>query len=459
MLIPPHPEAAPIREPLVLRLRHGLRSWLALLTPFSYRLPVGVETILGQRLLLVNEPQAVRRVLLEEVEHFPKHPFTFWVLEPLIGRGVFSVNGEEWRRQRRLIDQALQQARLTRVFPQMQAACADLIARLEPQADGRDVDMQTTMTLVTADVIVRTLTSEPLAAAEAEQVFLAFSRYQRRAAITLILRLLRLPRLLLQGYLARHARPIRAWLHRRIDARLAAAAPSQDLLQALVDSGAFSREQLVDQVCTLFLAGHETSAAALAMAAWLLSQSPAVQGRLQRELQALLAGSDRPLQPDDLRQLPYTLAVFQETLRLYPPLIFFTRESSRDTELAGQRCPLRALVSISPWVIHRHHNLWPDPDGFDPERFLAAGAAGPAWPPMAERPREAYLPFGLGPRHCPGAAFAQQEALLVLAELVRHFELLPAGGPAPDLVGRLTLRSRNGIAVKLRRRSCSPATA
>jgi hypothetical protein len=97
MLIPPHPEPAPFREPFVLRLRRGLRSWLALLTPFSYRLPVGMETILGQRLLLVNEPQAVRRVLVEEVEQFPKHPFTFWVLEPLIGRGVFSVNGEEWR--------------------------------------------------------------------------------------------------------------------------------------------------------------------------------------------------------------------------------------------------------------------------------------------------------------------------------------------------------------------------
>ena len=221
MLIPPHPQPAPFREPFVLRLRRGLRSWLALLTPFSYRLPVGVETILGQRLLLVNEPIAVRRVLVEEVEQFPKHPFTFWVLEPLIGRGVFSVNGEEWRSQRRLIDQALQQARLTRVFPQMQAACSDLITRLTPLADGRDVDMQTTMTLVTADVIVRTLTSAPLAAAEAEQVFLAFSRYQHRAAITLILRLLRIPRVLLQGYLARHARPIRDWLDGRIALRLA----------------------------------------------------------------------------------------------------------------------------------------------------------------------------------------------------------------------------------------------
>jgi len=452
MMIPPHPEPAPFREPFVLRLRRGLRSWLALLTPFSYRLPVGMETILGQRLLLVNEPQAVRRVLVEEVEQFPKHPFTFWVLEPLIGRGVFSVNGEEWRGQRRLIDQALQQARLTRVFPQMQAACSDLIERLGPQADGRDVDMQTTMTLVTADVIVRTITSVPLAAAEAEQVFLAFSRYQHRAAITLILRLLRIPRALLQGYLARHARPIRDWLDGRIAPRLASAEPHQDLLQTLVDSGAFSRAQLVDQVCTLFLAGHETSAAALAMAAWLLSRSPEAQGRLHRELQALLAGSERPLEPEDLRQLPYGLAVFQETLRLYPPLIFFTREASRDTELAGARCPLRSLVSISPWVIHRHHSLWPDPDGFDPDRFLQEPAPAP------ERPREAYLPFGLGPRQCPGAAFAQQEALLVLAELVRNFELLPASGPLPDLVGRLTLRSRNGIPVKLRRRPCSPAT-
>ena len=463
---PVYPPPQPYTPNFLRRIRRGLYSWLGLLNEWDFRIPVGALRFMGLNLLLVNEPAAVRQVLVSEVEAFPKHPYMLWILEPLIGRGIFAVNGEEWAQQRRLLDQAFQMAQLQRVLPQMAAACQASLARLESQVAGdlvagRSVDADAEMTLVTADVIVRTILSRSLEGAEAEAIFAAFTRYQKRAGRALMLRLLRLPRRPLQGYLARDAAPIRAWLAAAIDARLnapAGHAPGDDLLAALIEArdpetgACFSREELVDQVCVLFLAGHETSASALGMAVYLLGCFPEVQQRLRAEVLEVLgsrAGApDQPLGFEDLRQLSYGAAIFNETLRLYPPLSFFSRESQSNTELAGSRCPMRALVTISPWVIQRHEQHWSEPNAFRPERFLSdANADDRRWA------RDAFLPYGLGPRKCPGAAFAQQEALLVLAELVLRFEVLPDPGHEPELVARLTLRSRNGIRVRLRARS------
>ena len=462
---PVYPPPQPYTPNFLRRIRRGLYSWFGLLNEWDFRIPVGALRFMGLNLLLVNEPAAVRQVLVSEVEAFPKHPYMLWILEPLIGRGIFAVNGEEWAQQRRLLDQAFQMAQLQRVMPQMAAACQASLARLEAQVAGdlvagRSVDADAEMTLVTADVIVRTILSRSLEGAEAEAIFAAFTRYQKRAGRALMLRLLRLPRRRLQGYLARDAAPIRAWLAAAIDARLNAPAAHTpgDLLAALIEArdpetgACFSREQLLDQVCVLFLAGHETSASALGMAVYLLGCFPEVQQRLRAEVLEVLgsrAGApDRPLGFEDLRQLCYGAAIFNETLRLYPPLSFFSRESQADSELAGSRCPMRALVTISPWVIQRHEQHWSEPNAFRPERFLSdANADDRRWA------RDAFLPYGLGPRKCPGAAFAQQEALLVLAELVRRFEVLPDPEHEPELVARLTLRSRNGIRVRLRARS------
>ena len=453
----PHPE--PYTANVLLRLRRGLRSWFALLNEWDFRVPLGRIEVMGRPLFLVNDPPLVRQVLVDQVERFPKHPLTLWLLQPLIGHAIFSVNGAEWARQRRLVDQAFQVAQLRRVFPQMRGAVEALLERLERFGEG-PVEMEAEMTLVTADVIVRTILSRPLEAAEAADILQAFQRYQRRAGQALVLRLLQLPAPLLQRYLGRHARTIRTWISAVIEERLAAPAgsePPDDLLQALLEAqdpetgSRFSAEELVDQVCFLFLAGHETSASALGMACYLLAQFPEAQQRLRLEVQAALAGQERPLGLDDLRLLPYGTALFNETLRLYPPVSFFIREATADGQLGQSRCPMGALLTLSPWVIQRHEQHWSDPNAFRPERFLAGSATAQerAWA------RDAWLPFGLGPRKCPGAAFALQEALLVLAELVRRQRLLPEPGHRPDLVGRLTLRSRNGIQLRLERLSKS----
>jgi cytochrome P450 len=458
---PLYPRPAPYQRLFIWRLLQGLRSWFGLLSDVDFRIPIGSVRFLGLNLFLVNQPAAVKRVLVDAVEDFPKHPFTLWILEPLIGRAIFSVNGAEWARQRCLLDQAFQVAQLRRVLPQMQGAVEAMLARLEATAGAGGaaaeqpvtVEIDQEMTLVTADVIVRTILSRPLQAAEAAGIFDAFARYQRRAGRALMLRLLRLPQRRLQAYLHRHAFTIRHWIDGAIEERLADSTGGNDLLQALIeardpDTGSrFSRAELLDQVCFLFLAGHETSASALGMAAYLLATYPEVQQRLRQELTAVLAGRSGPLRFDDLRNLPYPVAVFNETLRLYPPVSFFIREAQQEGELVDRRCPLRSLVTISPWVVQRQEGQWPEPHGFRPERFLAEGASAEE----RQLARDVWLPFGLGPRKCPGAAFALQEALLVLAELVRRYELLPDPRHAPDLVARLTLRSRNGIPLRLRR--------
>jgi len=481
---PVYPKPAPYKKHFFWRLLKGLHSWFGLLSDVDFKIPIGSVQFLGLNLFLVNDPATVKRLMVDEVEDFPKHPYTLWILEPLIGRAIFSVNGPEWARQRRLVDQAFQVAQLRRVLPQMQGAVEAMVARLDGAIAGRDtepvtVEIDEAMTLVTADVIVRTILSRPLEAAEAAGIFDAFACYQRRAGQALMLRFLRLPQDKLQAYLGRHARTIRGWIREAIDLRLSGEASQssdqaplsdapQDLLQALIEArdpdtgGSFSREELLDQVCFLFLAGHETSASSLGMAVYLLSCYPEAQARLRAEVLELLSSqpgapeastaSARPLTFEDLRQLPYAAAVFNETLRLYPPVSFFIRESQREGELVDRRCPMRSLVTLSPWVIQRQEGQWPQPHAFAPERFLSDSAASAAQSTQNRQlARDVWLPFGLGPRKCPGAAFALQEALLVLAELVRRYELLPADGPAPDLVGRLTLRSRNGIRVKLRR--------
>jgi cytochrome P450 len=452
-LLPVYPRPKPYTANVLVRLRRGLHSWLGLLNEWDFRVPLGALKVLGQQLFLVNEPALVRQVLVDQVEQFPKHPYTLWILQPLIGRAIFSVNGKEWARQRRLLDQAFQLANLRRVFPLMEAAVQTQQQRLAQVLAGGEglLNLEAEMTLVTADVIVRTIFSRPLEAAEAEELLAAFQRYQRRAGQALVLRLLRLPEVVLQRSLERHARPIRTWIRGLIDQRLQAVAPPQDLLQALIeavdpDTGSrFGPEDLLDQVCFLFLAGHETSASALGMAAYLMARFPDAQQRLRAEVQAALAGASRPLAFEDLPLMPYGAALFQETLRLYPPVSFLIREATAEAELGASRCPMRALLTISPWVIQRHEQHWSDPHAFRPERFLAAASTA------EERrwSREAFLPFGLGPRKCPGAAFALQEALLVLAELVRRYELRPDPSQQPHLVARLTLRSGNGIQLQV----------
>lgn len=198
----------------------------------------------------------------------------------------------------------------------------------------------------------------------------------------------------------------------------------------------------MDQVCTLFLAGHETSASSLTWALYLLSQCPHLQDKIVAEIEAVVG--DREFVAGDIKDLPALGNVFRETLRLYPPVGFFVREATQSQCIRKKDVKAGSPILISPWLLHRHRTLWERPDDFAPERFETEAGKASA--------KCAYIPFSKGPRVCIGAAYATQEAVLILASIVRRYRVDADPMHVPKVVGRVTVRSGNGVRVRLHRR-------
>jgi cytochrome P450 len=454
---PAYPKPRAARASRLLMFFSARRSWLDALYERSYAMQMGEVHLPGMDLYMVNEPALVRQVLSEQPEQFPKSPLLGQALAPLLGASIFTTDGELWRRQRRMMDPAFAQARLHVAFPRMREATQALLERLSALPDGATHDIEVEMTHVTADVIFRTIFSLPMEGADARRVFDAFATYQAVA-----------PRLLLPSLFGarwlvwpwdlwrsrRAAAQIRRLLEQlvrpRFDAHRAGRPQAEtDILAALLDardstSGTgFAFDELVDQVAMLFLAGHETSASALSWACYLLAHAPDVQDRMHAEAVEHL-GQRQP-EFTDMKQLTLTWNVFRETLRLFPPVGFMARQARQGCPMRDKQVPAGATVIVSPWLIHRHRGWWPEPDAFNPDRYQA-DAAG-------ESLKQAYLPFGMGARVCLGASFALQEAALVLSSVVRHWRLEPVPGHVAQPVGRLTIRSANGVPLILQRRS------
>ena len=460
---PAYPRPRASKASALLMFFSARRSWLDALYERSYRMQMGEVHLPGLDLYMVNEPALVREVLQDTDGNFPKSALLGEALQPLLGESIFTTNGAQWQRQRTMMDPAFAQARLNVAFPVMRAATDAMLARLAALPDGAEHDLEVEMTHVTADIIFRTIFSEPLTGPDAHRVFDAFSRYQ-----TQVPRLM-LPSLFGQRWLRwpwdawrsrRAAREIRGLLETLIRPRYAAhrgGCPStrQDILASFLDardpeSGIpFSFEALVDQVAMLFLAGHETSASALTWATHLLAQAPDVQTRMQAEVSTLL-GTRAP-ELGDMKELTLTRNVFRETLRLFPPVGFMARQTASACPMRKKTVPAGATVVVAPWLIHRHRDLWPEADAFNPDRYDGDASR--------DALKQAYLPFGMGPRVCMGAAFALQEATLILAQLVRHHRLEAVPGHVPQPVGRLTIRSANGVRLRLFRRTASAAEA
>jgi cytochrome P450 len=277
-------------------------------------------------------------------------------------------------------------------------------------------------------------------------VFHEFRAYQRSAPILNPGAFVRLPKWmprLHRGVTMRSARAIRGLIEGLTAARAAAIAEGRapdDLATKIMttpdpESGErFGTDEMVDQVAIFFLAGHETSASALAWALYLLATHPEAQERVAAE-----AGALRP-EFGVVGSLRFTRDVFREALRLYPPVPMMVRETVRLEEFRGRKVKRGAQVVISPWYLHRHERLWEKPDAFDPDR----------WP--GEVPQGGYLPFSRGPRVCPGAGFAMLEGTLMLAHLVRAFRFEAVAGRVPVPVAHLTVRARDGIWLRVSRR-------
>ena len=432
-------------------------SWLDALYERSYRMKLGEVHLPGLDLYMVNDPKIVNRVMSDTAALFPKSPLLGLALKPLLGESIFTTNGRQWERQRHMMDPAFAQARLSVAFPVMNAAVDDMSLRLAALPDNVEHDLEVEMTHVTADIIFRTIFSQPMEGEDARRIFKAFARFQALAPR------LMLPSLFGMRWLVwpwdiwrsrRAALEIRRLLEKILRPRHVAylqGCPGQpiDILQSFMEARdpetnvPFQFEELVDQVAMLFLAGHETSASALTWACHLLAHRDDIQQRMHAEIAAL--GNLQTLQPGDIKSLELTRNVFRETLRLFPPVGFIARQAQAACPIGKKQIPADATIVVAPWLIQRHRKYWRMPDHFDPDRFNSADARASL--------SQAYLPFGMGPRVCLGAAFALQEATLILARLVKDFQLTPVLGHTPIPVGRLTIRSANGVRLRLKRRS------
>jgi cytochrome P450 len=433
----------------------------------------------------VGSPALLHEVFVDKAKSFGKTGMMRYMLYPVAGEGLFTSNGALWRQQRKLMAPLFTQRDIAR-YAGCMVDCA--LRGASTWGDGETVDMARETMRITMSIAGRALFEaetfdEADALGAALTVALDWASHNAANPVPLLQNALRrgledvsgrLPSRLRQttrdlaGALhgpvllpTPRARRLQAAVRvldervqRMIDERRASPGAHTDLLTRLLsardedDGSRMSDKQVRDEVLTLFIAGHETTATALAWALYLLARHPDALRRVQAEIDAL---GGRPPTFEDYPRLAYTLQVFKETLRLYPPVYFFSREAMTDVDVAGHVLPRGTVVFFSPFATHRRPDLWKDPERFDPERFR----------PEAEgsRPRLSWFPFGAGPRVCIGNHFALVEGTLVLATLLgkARFELVRAG--EADLEPSATLRPRDGMPMRIHRRQPQAATA
>ncbi|MGR3759186.1 cytochrome P450 [Roseobacteraceae bacterium NS-SX3] len=447
--LPPKPPARPDRVSLwryVKLFREDIlsaqparlyRAWMAeFRTPFF-------------RSFLVNQPELVKTVLRERPDDFPKSDRIREGLKPLLGNSVFLTNGAVWKRQRRIIDPAFEGGRLKETYLAMRAAAEAAVERLKQRSGPVEVEEVTSH--AAADVIFRTLFSIPIEHEVAAEVFTRFRDYQRSQPILNLAAFMPLPRWMPRFFrrgTRQNAARIRTLITQltaaRMEAIRAGTAPD-DLATKIMTTrdpetgDTFDTAEMVDQVAIFFLAGHETSASALAWTLYLMALYPEWQEKVAREAAALADESFSAV-----AKLRISRDVFRETLRLYPPVPMMVREAACPEQFRNRDVPKGAQMVLSPWHLHRHERLWENPDGFDPARWSTENGK--------QCQRDAYIPFSAGSRVCTGAGFAMVEGPLILSMILRRFRIEPVAGKAPVPVAHLTVRSKNGIWLQLSKR-------
>lgn len=389
---------------------------------------------LGRDLWVLSHPDHVRHVLVDHHANFTKGVGIERVAI-LLGNGIMTSEGDDWRRQRKLIQPTFHRSVIATWMPHIHAATAALAERWGRAADADEpVNVTQDTSEAALDVVLRTLFGDGLAhierAAGGNPFALLTDHAERNLAFAYKFR--QLSRLIMEDVERR----------RRDDVR------RQDVVSLLLDardrqSGEpMSDRQLLDEILTLIVAGHETTASSLNWLWLLLAQAPAAAARLHAEVDA--AGDALPGY-DDLARLPYARQAIDEALRLYPPGWLLTRRSLAASTIGGYALPAGTDVLVSPYLVQRHPRYWPDPDAFDPDRFLP--------PACAARNRFVYLPFGLGPRACIGEHFALVEMHAHVAILARRFALAPVPGQSVEIEPQVNLRTRQPLLMRVRRRN------
>ena len=450
MAMPPKPPSRPDRVSLWRYARLFKRDILSAQPARLYRAWMAEFRTPFFRSYLLNQPSLIKTVLKDRPDDFPKSDRVAEGLRPLLGNSVFLTNGETWKRQRRIIDPAFEGGRLRESFPAMWEAAEAAVTRLEARV-GEEIEIEEETSHAAADVIFRTLFSIPIEHEVASKVFDQFKTYQRSQPIVNIAAFVPVPRWVPRFFsrrtkdTARNIRDLIEGLTNERQVAIDAGTAPLDLATKIMttedpETGErFSAEEMVDQVAIFFLAGHETSASALAWGLYLMALYPEWQEKVAEEANALD-------QPDFglLSKLPITRDVFRETLRLYPPVPMMVRQNTSDEVFRERDIRTGSQLVLSPWHLHRHDRLWDNPDGFDPNRWQTENGKTCA--------REAYMPFSAGSRVCTGAGFAMAEGVLLLSKLIGAYRVMLTSRDAPVPVAHLTVRSDNGIWLKLEKR-------
>ncbi len=424
---PPRPHLPSGELPLTGFLRAIRTNALTIWPEAAYEQEVRSRRLLGRTTMLLNNPDAIHRVLVDNPDNYRRSPASVRILRPITGRGLLLSEGDDWKLQRRTIAPALAPRVMPMLARHIAVVARETVSALAMKVD-QPIDLLASMESTALEIAGRSMFSMEMGQYGATLRAL-ITEYGARWARPHLFDLLLPPAiptvrdLFRRRFQARWMRLIDRIMQARLDAPPAGDARDLfDLLRAArdPDTGAgFSHDQLRDQTATLMLAGHATTAVTLFWALMLLCGAPAEQQVLANEALGLDVGPETAFA--NLPKLVRTRAVISEALRLYPPAFTIARQAIQADRAGAAEIPASAILMIAPWVLHRHRRLWRDPDAFDPARFL------PDAPPP---PRFAYMPFGAGPRVCVGAQFALTEATLVLAKLMQSFTVaLDEPGP------------------------------
>jgi cytochrome P450 len=398
---------------------------------------------------LVNSPSGVRRVLVDNARNYGKSTIQYRALSLVTGEGLLTSDGESWRSQRKVLQPAFHHSALEGIGNHVREATDRVARQWQALPAGSVVDVDAFMMNAALEVVAAALMSTDLTGRSSD---IAAATLE---ALDVVVARARVP-ISPPGWLPTPANRILKRSVARLDAAVSEMVqargdsqddPGEDLLGMLLavrdEQGRPLRiSDIRDQLVTFIVAGHETVASALGWAWGLIATHPQVGDRIAQEADRVAPG--RTIAFADYRDLVYTRAVIDETLRLYPPAWLITRSALGDDVIDGIEIPAGSLVITSPWLVHRHPALWPSPEEFQPDRFLG------------DVDRFAHIPFGAGPRLCIGRDFSYVESVLMVAELARRFTVrMPLGSTLPDGDPLVTIRPRGGMPLLIESRALS----
>lgn len=442
---PPRPKSLGPLSALLRAVITRDSNLIGLLPKEAYTMKIGNLGYSRRSIVLINDADAIRTILTNPTNIYPKNDLMVGALAPLVGESIFVSDGDMWRRQREMIAPAFNHMKLSSAFNSMLASVDAYESILDKHIAGNEeFSLDLAMSHLTADIICRTVFSTPLASETARDVFEAFTIFEKSVAHVEIKRLIMSPAwsdIPHHKHVLDACEIIRNRLGELVDDHLKEDSVFKDIAADIIlardgeTQKPFNRKELIDQLGVFFLAGHETTASALTWGFYILATRPEIVERIRQEIKDVTQGE--PIDFTHIRQLHFTKSVFKECLRLYPPITFIPRVAAENTSINGRRIKRGAMVMIAPWTVHRHHDYWKKPHHFDAERF------------MPEREKEiipnTYMPFGLGPRVCVGANFATIEATLILARFAQKYDFQLANNQDIRPVARLTTRPAEQI--------------